>query len=77
MTIHYQIYELTPSFGDGLICEGKDRDSVIRAAIEWTKDEAADNDVTEWELDAKIVEMDWDNDVILSEKNIYKCGVLN
>jgi len=77
MTIHYQIYELTPSFGDGLICERADRDSVIRAAVERCKDVPADTDVTEWELDAKLIEMDWDNDVILSEKNIYKCGVLN
>lgn len=78
MTTFYQIYnETNPDDFHNLICEGFDKNIVIREAIEWKKDVAAANDVTEWELEGVLVEWDYDTDEKLSEKNIYKCGVLN
>lgn len=78
MNIIYQIYDGTnPNNFDNLICEGSDRQAVISEAIEYKKDCAANNDVTEWELDAILVEYDLDCDAPLGEYTIYKCGVLN
>lgn len=78
MTTFYQIYDETnPDDFHNLICEGFDKNSVIREAIEWKKDIAHDEGYTEWELEGVLVEWDYDTDEKLSEKNIYKCGVLN